>query len=116
MVDAHYGLKDAAASALDFAKREERDEIMLLQIAETQTRLRDIAPREIIGYRVPPASATLFGLLFAMVALPWLPRIEPVSASEEDTLVQQVVHDQAAAPRCSHGQGTAYVSRRIVRA
>ncbi|MBI3461562.1 MAG: hypothetical protein HY000_00665 [Planctomycetes bacterium] len=72
-IDAHYGLKDRATSALDFVDRAKTGEVHQLQIADAVEHLAIVKPREVVPLRIPrplPYAAGLSALAIVMVLWP----------------------------------------------
>ncbi len=95
LVDRHYQMKDSASSALDFAARRTTDPLMQLQIADAVQSLKQVDPKAVLPFRTSKFLPAAIGLCGLLVMLPFLPS-EQVATPEVDTLVQQVVNDQAA--------------------
>ena len=96
LVDHHYRLKDKAASALDFASRNSTEPLMQLQIADTIRVLQKIDAKAVMPYRSTKLMPAAVGLCALLIALPFITRGTPVEVSEVDTVVQQIVNDQAS--------------------
>jgi len=94
LVDTHYQMKDSAASALEFAARKSAEPLIKLQIADAVHSLKQVDPKAVLPYRTPKLLPAAIGLCGFLIVLPFLPS-EPVAAPEVNTLVQQVVNDQA---------------------
>lgn len=95
LVDQHYGLKDRALTALEFAARPEADPLIRLQIEEATEHLRQVVPRAVLPRRVPAYSRLAATLTVSLLGLALLPR-HATEPEMVDSLIQQVVNEQAA--------------------
>ena len=97
LVDLHYGMKDRASSALDFASRDKVDPLMKLQIEDAKQGLQRIEPTALLPFRDSAMMSTAVvgcGLLFALTFVQPT-QSQPLIDSEANELVQQVANDQA---------------------
>ena len=94
LVDSHYGKKDSASSALDFAARKNVDPLMKLQIEQSITWLKTIYPQQVLPWRVPKFLALAISAIALMLALPFFPQ-QQLRAPENNPAVQQIANEQA---------------------
>ena len=95
LVDRHYGLKDRASTALEFATRSSDDPLVRLQVAEAIERLQRIEPRRVLPIRVPVGTSAAVVLSACLIGLVLAPRTTEAPVVV-DLAVQQVVREQAA--------------------
>jgi hypothetical protein len=97
-VDARYGLKDRALTAIEFAPRAGESPLHGLQVADAEEHVRGVDPREAAPIRMPrafPWAAAAAVLAVALAAWPRAPRVEARPAAPDEAIL--VVADEAAA-------------------
>jgi len=75
-IDAHYGLKDRAITALDFSAKGEPSVFHDLQLRDAYEHLRRVKPHEVAPFRLPRTmayAASLFALAVGLLAWPVSP-------------------------------------------
>jgi hypothetical protein len=96
LVDACYGLKDRALTALDFASRPDHDPLHTLQMHDALEHLSVVDARRVVPWttgRLVPAAVTALGVMIALGLLPMAQRSSEATAPAGPL---DVVLDQAA--------------------
>lgn len=94
LVDDHYGLKDRALTALEFAARPHPDELVQLQVAEAMEHLQRIVPSAVLPRRMPAYAPVAVTLSACLLGLSLVPR-QAAETVAVDTALQAVVNEQA---------------------
>lgn len=91
-VDAHYGLKDRAVTALRFAADLRDDPIRRMQVREALEHLQHVDSRAVVsrsGSRVTPAAAGAVGALLAVLLIPLAERPPVVAVAALPVVLEQ---------------------------
>ncbi len=94
LIDRHYKLQDRSVTALAFAKRENPDAVMQLQMSDALDRIGQTVPRDVLPLGVPRSSVVFAFTAAIMLGLVLIPR-GAAEESADANLLQQVVADQA---------------------